>query len=307
MDVFAAFVPIHLRDCFSNMIATRVVSTYLFVNQPLSSAMLGDVARARADSVELFCSQPHFNYRSSEEVRKLAGWLEEHHLKIHSLHSPTERDLVAGRRESGIAISISEPERVRRVDAVDEVKRALEMAEQIPFPFLIQHLAHGRQSLDQRKLDAAFNSLEHLVIFAKQRGVTIALENTPGDLTSPSTLRDFIEETRLRDLRMCFDAGHAHIEDGIEASFEAMHERVVTTHLHDNQGDKDEHLLPYDGSIDWNSTLQLLASAPRPLPLVLELREQPARPVIDRIADVLDRLEQGLAANRAPNRTAAGD
>ena len=89
------------------------------------------------------------------------------------MHSPTERELSPG-RESGVRISICDPERIRRVDAVDEVKRVLEVAERIPFRFLVQHLGHSHETRSARAIDGAFNSLEHLSIFAKERGVTIA-------------------------------------------------------------------------------------------------------------------------------------
>ncbi len=156
--------------------------------------------------MEVFCAPSHFKYRSPEGVRDFASAMGEYGLHLHSLHSPTETDLAPG-RESGVPISICDPERIRRVDAVDEVKRALEVAERIPFRFLVQHLGHGHQSLDSRMLDAAFSSLEHLTIFAKERGVTIALENTPSELGSPESLEHLIKETHLRDLKFCFDIG----------------------------------------------------------------------------------------------------
>jgi hypothetical protein len=145
---------------------------------------------------------------------------------------------------------------------VDEIKRALDLAEEIPFRFLVQHFGSSREDADPHRVDAAFSSLEHLNLFAKQRGVTIALENTPGELATPDRLRQFIAETRLTDLRLCFDTGHAHLADGVPASLEAMRELTVTSHIHDNHGDKDEHLLPYLGTIDWKSAFAALALAP---------------------------------------------
>ncbi len=253
----------------------RVLSTYLFANRKLTSAALDDIARAGIPAIELFCTRSHFDYRSPQQVRELADWLSGHHLALHSVHAPTDRDASPG-RESGVPISICDPERLRRLDAVDEVKRALDLAEFIPFRILVQHVGVARESLDTRKWDAAFNSLEHLLLFAKQRGVAIALENTPGELATPGNLRRFIEETRLHDLRLCFDTGHAHMEDGLETGFETMRELVVTTHLHDNHGERDEHLLPYDGTINWDAAVKLLARgtpAAQELPFVLELKE----------------------------------
>jgi sugar phosphate isomerase/epimerase len=272
----------------------RILSTYRYINHPLVPPLLAEIARAEIRQIEVFCAPGHFNYRSPEAVRDFASALEEHGLRLHSLHSPTERDLAPG-RESGMPISICDTERIRRVDAVDEVKRALEIAERVPFRFLVQHLGHGRQSMDSRSIDAAFNSLEHLVIFAKERGVTIALENTPNELGSPESLDHLIKETHLRDLKFCFDIGHAHMEEGVEKSFEVMRDRIVTAHIHDNHGDKDEHLLPFEGTIDWDAALQAFAAMPQPPDLVLELKEQAGgKPSLDKVREAFDKLEERL-------------
>lgn len=277
----------------------RVISTYLYLNQRLGPALLAEVGAVGVDGVEIFCDRGHFDYRSPDAVRELETWFADHRLKLHALHSPTSRDFSVN-RESHIPISISDPERVRRLDAVDEVKRALEIAERIPFPFLVQHLGSSREEADPRRYDAAFNSLEHLVMFAKQRGVTIALENTPGELATPAALRHFVTQTRLTDLRLCFDAGHAHMEDGVERSYEVMRDLVITTHLHDNHGEKDEHLLPFEGTIDWPAALRALGTAPAApggLPMVLELKDTGARAIeMDELRAVFSRFEVSSAA-----------
>jgi sugar phosphate isomerase/epimerase len=276
----------------------RVLSTYRYVNQPLGAALLAEISQAGITSVEIFCSPRHFNYREPQAVRELADALGEYRLQLHSLHSPTERDLSPG-RESGVPISISDTERIRRLDAVDEVKRTLEVAERIPFRFLVQHIGHGRQSADPRKLDAAFSSLEHLCIFAKARGVTIALENTPSELGAPASLQHFITDTHLHDLRLCFDIGHAHIEEGVEVSFDIMRERVATTHIHDNHGEKDEHLLPYEGTINWDAALAAIAGAPEPVAIILELKGQAnGDPTLEQVRATFDKLEENFEAKR---------
>lgn len=277
----------------------RVFSTYRYSDEPLTSALLAEIAQAGVSHVEIYCTPVHLNYRSSSAIRTLAEWIGEHHLSVHSLHSPTERDLLPGKRESGIPISISDPERVRRLDAVDEVKRTLEIAEQIPFRYLVQHMGNGREAHDPRKFDAAFNSLEHLTIFAKHRGVSIALENMPGELASPPNLRHFVTDTRL-DLRFCFDIGHAHMEDGVEISFEPMRDHVVMVHAHDNHGEKDEHLLPHNGNVDWDLAMGLLSHGQHDLPVVLELRAQSATsPSLADATTAFEKLEQSLAAKRS--------
>lgn len=276
----------------------HILSTYRFVGQPLGPSLLADIARANIVELEIFCSPAHFDYRLPQAIREFAGALDEYGLRLHSLHSPTERDFAPG-RDSGVPISICDPERIRRVDAVDEVKRALEVAERIPFHYLIQHLGHSHQRSDPRNLDAAFSSLEHLAIFAKERGVTIALENTPGEIGSPEFLERVIKETRLKDLKFCFDTGHAHMEGGVEKSFEIMQARIVTAHIHDNHGEKDEHLLPSDGTIDWEALLSAFAAMPAPPDLVLELKEYPAaKPSLDQIREAFDKLERNFEDRR---------
>jgi sugar phosphate isomerase/epimerase len=271
----------------------RTLSTYLFVQRKLNTDIVRSIARAGFDEIELFCELSHFDYRSAADAHELAGWLETHQVVLRSVHAPVHRDLSPS-REGGSPLSICEPERVRRTEAVDEIKRALDLAEQIPFKTLVQHVGGSREPDDPRRWDAAFSSLELLALFAKQRGVTIALENTPGELATPANLRRFVDETRLTDLRFCFDAGHAHIGEGIAASLEPMRPLIVTSHLHDNHGDKDEHLLPFEGTIDWPATL---AGLPAGAARVLELKAvagSPDETVLDAARGAIERLEKEL-------------
>ena len=272
----------------------RILSTYMYANQPLTPVLLEAIAQAGVARVEIFCASSHFNYGATEAMRDLAGSLGQVGLTLHALHAPVERDALGG-RESGMPISIADPERIRRVEAVDEMKRALDVAERIPFRYFQLSLATGIQAADPRKLDAAFSSLELLAVFAKHRGVTIALQNTANELGSPSSLAQFIKDTHLSQLAFCFDVGHAHIEGGADAGFQMMRDRVVTAHIHDNHGEKDEHLLPYEGTIDWDVALVGFASMPEPLPLVLELKEvSPGAPSLEQIRATFDRIERQL-------------
>ena len=280
----------------------RVLSTYRYVHQPLSSSLLGEIAHGEIALVEIYCAPQHFSYRSQEAVRELAGVLSDNRLELFSMHSPIERDLAPG-RESGVPISICDTERIRRLDAMDEVKRALEVAERIPFRYLVQHIGYGRQMADPKKFDAAFSSLENLCVFAKARGVTIALENTPDDLGAPASLQQFVRETHLNDLKFCFDVGHAQMDRALEAGFDAMRERIALVHVHDNHGEKDEHLLPSaesaEGMVDWDAALGLIASLPEQVPMVMELKEQPGGvPKLDQVREAFDAIEKKLGGKR---------
>jgi sugar phosphate isomerase/epimerase len=251
----------------------RILSTYLFVHRKFTPELLGQIGRSGVNAIELFCSRYHFDYRSTEAAAEMRAALRDSNVALHSFHAPTERDS-GPTRHSGVPLSISDPERGRRTEAVDEIRRVLDLAEHLPFRYLVLHLGSSRDEADPRRYDAAFSSLERLRLFAKQSGVTIALENTHAQLASPANLRQFITDTRLGDLRLCFDIGHANLGDGVLPSLEIMRDLVVTAHIHDNNGFKDEHLAPFSGNIEWAPALETLASAGAAL--VLELKEQPA-------------------------------
>jgi sugar phosphate isomerase/epimerase len=281
----------------------RLLSTYLFISRKLTRELLGQISDAGFQGVEIFCSRAHFDYNNKAEIREIAGSLADNRLALSSLHAPTSRDLSAT-REGGQPLSICEVERVRRIEAMDELKRAIDVAEDLPFSRMIFHMGGTRETSDPRKRDAAFSSLEHLILHARHVGVTICVENTTSEMGAPSYLRAFVDETRLGGLRFNFDIGHAHLADGpeeerITAGFAPLRELVVAAHIHDNHGDKDEHLPPYDGSIDWPAAAKILKTAPNPnLPLILELKEKigpeaPSAP--DQLATAsksLDRLEE---------------
>jgi sugar phosphate isomerase/epimerase len=278
----------------------RLLSTYLFVSRKLTRELLVQIADAGFTGVEVFCSRGHFDYTSKTEARDLGAALESLGLTLTSLHAPTSRDLSAT-REGGQPLSICEVERVRRIEAMDELKRAIDVAEDLPFPRMIFHMGGTRETADPRKRDAAFSSLEHLILHARHVGVTICVENTTSEMGDPAYLRLFYDETRLTGLRFNFDIGHAHLADGpeeerVEKGFAPLRDLVVGAHIHDNHGEKDEHLPPYDGTIDWENAIKVLKTAPvSDLPLLLELKEKTG-------PDAPGAQEQLAAASKAWDR-----
>jgi sugar phosphate isomerase/epimerase len=257
----------------------KVLSTYLFISRKLTPELIGQIHEGGFTALEIFCSRAHFDYASKQEVRALAALLDAKQMKLSSLHAPTSKDSSAT-RESGQPLSICEVEKVRRIEAMDEFKRAIDVSEDLAFSRMVLHMGGSREEADPRKRDAAFSTLEHLVLHAHHAGVTLAMENTTSEMGDPAYLRAFVDETRLTGLRFNFDVGHANLADGpaeerLERSFAPMKALVASVHLHDNHGEKDEHLLPYEGSIYWESAIPLLKSAPNgELPVVLELKEK---------------------------------
>jgi sugar phosphate isomerase/epimerase len=276
----------------------RILSTYQFVSHKLTPELLAQIAAAGFQGVEIFASRGHFDYNSKTDARAMAGALAANGLFLSSLHGPTSRDLSAT-REGGTPVSICEVERVRRIEAMDELKRAIDVSEDLPYPRLVLHMGGPRETADPRKRDAAFSSLEHLILHAHHAGVVISIENTTTEMGEPQYLRSFVDETRLTGLRFNFDIGHAHLADGpenerIEKSFAPMRELVAGVHVHDNHGEKDEHLAPYAGTIDWPAAIALLKTVPgKEVPLTLELKEKTA-PDAPTAVEQLDAARQAI-------------
>lgn len=269
----------------------RALSTHLYVNHKLTGETLRQIDEAGIPAVEIFCAKQHFDYTDSSQVREAAAWFADHKLELRSLHSPMYKDYEWGRSSGGAAVNLAEPERMRRLESVEEIKRCLDVAEHIPFRYLVQHLGVPHEDFSLEKFDAAYASLESLHLFAKQRGVQILLENIPNELSTPQRLRQFLDYTRMSGLRICFDTGHAHLNEGVEADLEPLRELVVSTHIHDNRGQQDEHLFPFQGAIAWDAAMRALAAAD--LPLQLEVRDYGDTPrPLEKVLDTFRRLEE---------------
>jgi sugar phosphate isomerase/epimerase len=283
----------------------RALSTHLLVNHRLTTVWLDRIWDAGIPLVEIFCGRQHLDYRNPAQINELGYWFRDSELKVHSLHSPMYNDEVWGRTGPDAVIDITEPVKSKRLRMLDEIKRALDIAEVIPFRYLVQHLGVSGQEFSERAVDSAFSSLEELSVFARQRGVEILLENIPNELSSAERLLMFLDTTHL-DLNICFDTGHAHMHEGVESAYRLLKSRIRSTHVHDNNGKEDSHLFPVfptpgeGGTIPWPGVMDSLRSSPDQYPLLLELREveDMAQPM-DAVRAVFDRLEELSAAEKA--------
>lgn len=105
-----------------------------------------------------------------------------------------------------------------------------------------------------------------LISTAEQLGITIAVENT----TQKGDIEYLFDNIKSDNLKVCYDSGHDHIYFDGTFDFERFKDKIVATHLHDNDKKADEHLLPFDGSIDWKALMQKLKNANYKYPLLSE-------------------------------------
>ncbi len=273
----------------------RAMSSYVYIKRRVHPRLLDTMVRGGAQALELFAARGHFNYHEKEHVRELGNWFKQEKIEFHSMHSPIylSNDFKSG----GQTVNIVDPDKRMRIEAMDEIKRAIEVAEYAPFRFLIQHIGKSDEYDDPRKFENALSAIEHLRAFARPLGVSLLLENIPNDLSTPERLKEIIKLLRYEDLGVCFDVGHAHLMSSVHQAFGILEDRIRSTHIHDNKRDKDSHLWPGDGTIDWEQTMQSLRGAQHAPAMLLEIEGDEGTDVAARMASVYGKLEEaGVAA-----------
>jgi len=270
----------------------RCLSTHLFLKERLHPGLLELAARGGAEAVEIFAARQHFDYTSREHVQELAAWFASNPVEAWSMHAPLFPDREMG-RAGAPAVNLLHPEKSRRIDAMDEVKRALETAEHIRFKNLVLHLGELSDTWSPRTQEHALTALEHLDAFAQPLGVRLLAENLVSEPTTPEHLMEVLTLGHLTRIGICLDLGHAHITVGIPEAIATFGSRIGSLHVHDNHGLRDEHLWPGDGGIDWPATMTALKALPSPPACVLEIHYKlPETPtsIAEKAQSAFDRL-----------------
>lgn len=269
----------------------RAVSTYIDVKARLHAGTLEKLQRGGAQAIEIFCAKAHFDYTDRQQVKEIAGWFRSSGVEMHSLHAPLFSDDDWG--GSGVApINVAATDRRGAIDSMDEIKRAIEVAEVLPFRYLIQHIGVPREEFSEKKFEATMSAIEHLRAFAKPLGVTLLVENIPNELSTPEKLNELVSVAHFDDVHFCFDVGHAHITGTVAKDFDLMKDRIRSTHVHDNDAYADAHKWPGEGTIDWPAAMELLRNAPQRPPLLFELEGVEGLDVTRRLSEAFRALEE---------------
>ncbi len=275
----------------------RALSTYLFRHQLLGARLLDEIVSAGFQQIEIYGDRGHFDYTNPSQLREIGQWTANSPGKLHSLHAPVSRDPRGASPHSMVSIAFLD--RQRRQDSMDEIKRALETAELAPFRYLIVHLGVEGEEFDLRKFDAALTSLEHLCLFARQRGVEILLENITNEISTPRRLIQFFAHTHLRNMKVCLDTGHAHLDGGVTEAIEVLGGNIACAHLSDNNGMMDDHQFPPLGVISWNVVLRALAQAAPDAAWTIESRSVDSGVApLDQARDACDQLQRIFEESR---------
>ena len=194
-----------------------------------------------------WCHEYNTDFIYSEyDINKIIMWLEKYNLKVLDLHA-----------SEGVNNNwISEDESLRMA-GVELVKNRIYMANKLSCDVIILHFKRAPNNESEKYIywDILRKSLNEIKPYAWKHNIKIALENYMND--------DYTEIIRLFSeydssfLGLCYDSGHGNIGDGLKM-LEKLKGRLISIHLHDNDGITDQHKLPFSGTVEWDKLAGIL-------------------------------------------------
>jgi sugar phosphate isomerase/epimerase len=237
------------------------ISTQIYRGKPVTVELLESLRKAGYDCFELFAIRPHFDFHNRALLRAIGTWFSENALPAPSLHLPFIENVGPSQR---VWISVLEPERRHREAALDEIKRSLEIGDLVPLAHAVLHLGNPKEAFTPLAFEYAYAAIAQIRAFA---GVDVMIENIPNEISTLERIDEFMTASQIAGAGICYDTGHGHLQG---ASFAFEH--VRTMHVHDNDGKKDEHLWPFDGSLQWPAFVEQLVVQDYKGPLIFEAR-----------------------------------
>ena len=273
------------------------ISTHLYHDARLDRDHLVEIAAHGFEVIEVFATRTHFDYHDPSAIEGLVGHLRDAGLRVHSMHAPIAESLRDG--VWGPPLSIASAVEADRRRAVAEIMTAARAAQQLEARFLVVHVGAPDDMVHvtgENVVSSAARSLQEISDGISALGVDMALEVIPNALSTAERLVHWLDEDlELPGAGICLDSGHAHLMEGVVDAIETASGHLLTTHLHDNGGRRDDHQVPFEGSIQWPAALTAFQKVGYDDAWMFELAagDTPRR-VLERAAKARERFERLL-------------
>ena len=230
--------------------------------------------------------KPHLEYDNPGAISQLDEWLEELSLKAVSFHAPFYEHFNAARAGKWLSLSHSEPE--KRLAAITQTQTAMIAMARLGARIGVLHPSAPGAAGASDNLDGFCQSIEQLAPIAEHLEMTLAVENIPSPLGGAAQIEALVERIDHPNVRVCIDAGHAHLTEGEGAAeaFKRLAPLAAATHLHDNDGENDAHLIPGEGKTPFLALIDALEEAGYEGPLTYELRRPEDVPYAEVLAEL---------------------
>ena len=151
---------------------------------------------------------------------------------------------------------------------VDNFKGIVEDCSNYNIPAMILHLSSRDNPPPYNEI--GLDRTKRIVEKAEKHGVNIAFEN----LRKAEYLKYVLDQVDSPYAGFCYDSGHHNCHSPHVDLLSRHGSRLMALHLHDNDGTDDQHLLPFDGNIDWAKTMGEISKAGYAGALALEVRNR---------------------------------
>lgn len=150
-------------------------------------------------------------------------------------------------------------------ELVNRYKRNIKECKENGISLVVMHLTSKNKAPQYNEI--GLERIRKIVKYAKELDVKVAFENTK----IKGYLEYVLGNIQDENVGLCFDSGHYHVHFKDEFNFELYKNRIFAVHLHDNDQTDDLHLLPYDGTLDWDNTISKINECNYKGPVTLEL------------------------------------
>ena len=175
---------------------------------------------------------------SDDAIEKIKKKLSDLDLKVLDIHA-----------SYGVEISWGAIDENQRRGGVELVKNRIDMADKLDSGVIIMHTPEYTDSIRR--------SLDELRPYAKSRNTKIAIENIINFPVVDKYFSDYSSDF----LGLCYDSGHGNLEENSYEWLDKFKDRLISIHIHDNDGKKDLHQIPFSGTVEWERLAKILAES----------------------------------------------
>lgn len=216
------------------------ISTFFNLNIPFDR-MLPLISQAGFRFISLSGDREHSGYHKRRRRIEIKRLLSKYHLKIASIHAPY--------KENDGDLSVLDKEKHK--EFIRNIKTAIDAARDFKVEIVDLHLnARFKGRTTKERIGRVREAMEELSNYALLKEVKLSCENLP-ERNSYPIFETILKEFNYPHIGVCYDISHAHIARKDLSILERYRDRLFSIHISDDLSRNDDHLLPYDGEVDW--------------------------------------------------------
>jgi len=243
-------------------------------------------------------AREEFDYFDRDLVRATAAALQRWDLRLWACHSP-----------AGGTLDVAAEEKEVRQHSVEVLRQTIRVAADLGARVVVCDASREvpRDWRRRRRQALLADSLQRLLEEADRARVRLVIENHQwwALFETPEDFHELVAAYTLPGLGACWDTGHGWLAGHPPESACRLGAHLLTVHLHDNDGRRDLHLLPTEGSMAWEALVAGLREVGYAGPFMMELAP-PNHPTDEAISDLVRRAHDVyrrlVAAGPAPLR-----